>query len=1343
MAVVRSGEARGSGYVLGGRLVLTAAHVLKDPSSVSVQLPGLAGLVACRVVWRRLEDGPRGWDAALLLADGDLSQELLPGVRWGRLVTMQACPAQALGFPEAGKAGAHAVSLVQRAGRVLPESGRDRDRYVLAGDMGVESLKDDQGREGSDAAKKASPWGGMSGAALWCGSRPDMLALLTGVVVGDAPGWNHTQLEAVPAYMLASDPQVRQLVEEHTGQPMFLEPADLQNVTDLLATPRPPRSPADLLRPEQAVVSFMGRDDLLKDLEHWCAPDPEEIQAAPPSATADSVWGWDESPVRARLLTGGGGAGKTRLSGELAAQMTVRGWTTIRLTTDTSVPLNVLSQVRRPLLIVVDYAETRTQQLHALLAAVDHDQVTTPISVLALARAAGDWWTRAAQHPQGQVLATAPVTPVPALHHTPDDRATAYQQAAGAFSLRLHRLRPAVDWPALLPSVLDPAAQPPLIGAEFDTPLSVQMAALLALLDATGVPQPTEPARSLEGRLLGHERTYWDKTANHREGLRGERTGTQTRSLAVALACMVPAVDRDDARTLLAHLPGLTDDNAAAVRGELATWLTDLYPAPAEAEWGSLQPDRIAEHHLGTEASREPALFTRILTDLPSPQATQALTVLARTSQHKLHHGTISRILCDAVTNAPTVLAPAALTTATRTPHPTPLIAALTELTHATSDITLLHSLHDQIPHATLALSEWAGALTTTLVEHHNTPTADPADLAGSLNNQSVRLAALGRREDALTAITRAVEIYQSLADQQPDAFLPDLAMSLNNQSVRLAALGRREDALTAITRAVKIREALADQRPDAFLPDLAMSLNNQSNHLADLGRREDALTAVTRAVEIYQSLADQQPDAFLPDLAMSLNNQSVRLAALGRREDALTAVTRAVEIYQSLADQRPDAFLPDLAGSLNNQAGCLAELGRREDALTAVTRAVEIYQSLAAQRPDAFLPDLAGSLNNQSVRLAALGRREDALTAVTRAVEIYQSLAAQRPDAFLPDLAGSLNNQSVRLAALGRREDALTAVTRAVEIYQSLADQRPDAFLPDLAGSLNNQAGCLAELGRREDALTAVTRAVEIYQSLADQRPDAFLPDLAGSLNNQSVRLAALGRREDALTAITCAVKIREALAAQRPDAFLPDLAGSLNNQSVRLAALGRREDALTAVTRAVEIYQSLADQRPDAFLPDLAMSLNNQSNHLADLGRREDALTAITRAVKIREALADQRPDAFLPDLAMSLNNQSNHLADLGRREDALTAITRAVKIREALADQRPDAFLPDLAGSLNNQAGCLAELGRREDALTAVTRAVEIYQSLADQRPDVFREDLERAQQLRKLLRELPEA
>ncbi|MFD9740648.1 hypothetical protein, partial [Umezawaea sp. NPDC059074] len=56
-------------------------------------------------------------------------------------------------------------------------------------------------------------------------------------------------------------------------------------------------------------------------------------------------------------------------------------------------------------------------------------------------------------------------------------------------------------------------------------------------------------------------------------------------------------------------------------------------------------------------------------------------------------------------------------------------------------------------------------------------------------------------------------------------AFLPDLASSLNNQSVQLANLGRREEALDAATEAVNIRRRLAKARPDVHQTEYEHSL--------------------------------------------------------------------------------------------------------------------------------------------------------------------------------------------------------------------------------------------------------------------------------------------------------------------------------------------------------------------------------------------------------------------------------------------------------------------------------------------------------------------------------------
>ncbi len=85
----------------------------------------------------------------------------------------------------------------------------------------------------------------------------------------------------------------------------------------------------------------------------------------------------------------------------------------------------------------------------------------------------------------------------------------------------------------------------------------------------------------------------------------------------------------------------------------------------------------------------------------------------------------------------------------------------------------------------------------------------------------------MGRREDALAAGREAADAYRELAAARPDAFRPDLAGSLNNLSLRLADLGRREDALAAIQEGAQVYRELAAARPDAFRPGLARSLTN------------------------------------------------------------------------------------------------------------------------------------------------------------------------------------------------------------------------------------------------------------------------------------------------------------------------------------------------------------------------------------------------------------------------------------------------------------------------------------------------------------------------------------
>ncbi len=1199
----------GSGYVVAPRLVLTSAHVTPGVGArVDVVAAGTAIGCGGVVVWRG-RPGERD-DAALVEVDDPrwVPPQGRP-LRWGRVVTNRpGIECQAWGFPAFMQRPGRAPETAQPSGWLNPGDRYVGDRYVmtLAGQAPLPPIGE------------ASPWSGLSGAALYCGD------LLTGVVAADPAGSQHAAVETTPISVLCRVEGFRAVLARHDVPDLLLEPVELQK----LAEPETDvRSPAALLRARQHVVAFRGREQLLAALLEWA----------------------DGSGFAAQLIHGPGGQGKTRLAHEFATRLGAQRWASLWLNSQAPAEqLEVLADAAVPLLVIVDYAETRPDQVAAAIRACARHSGTTPVRMLLLARTAEDWWERlrAADHLVDELLDGTSATLLPTLAPETEDRREAYAQAVVGFTAALPRLPGQHDrhWSGIARQL----PTPNLAHASLASALTLHMTALADLLDTAdrhtahppGVPRSA--ADPVEKRLLAHERRYWQAAARRHAPLR--ELGEPTLDEALTAALLLGADDRDTADALLRRVPGLQDQSRER-RDTIRRWIAEVYPPLDNRPWGSLQPDRLTEWFVGTQFDANPALADPLVAGVTPNQATQLLTIYGRAAHQPAFHNRLGASLTALVIHHSDALAQPAIEVATQLEAPGPLITALRHLT-TNPDIPLefLVRLADQLPQASHNLAEWATQLTQRLTDHYrqhatNDPDAFLPALAGSLNNLSIRLGDLGRREDALSAITEAADAHRTLAAAHPDAFLPDFARSLNNLSVDLGDLGRREDALEAITEAVRIRRQLATTRPDAFLPDLAGSLNNLAIRLGELGRREDALEAITEAVEIRRRLAAARPDAFLPDLAMSLNNLAIRLGELGRREDALEAITEAVEVRRRLAAARPDAFLPNLAGSLNNLSVDLGELGRREDALEAITEAVDAYRTLAAARPDAFLPDLAASLNNLSVQLGELGRREDALEAITEAVDAYRTLAAARPDAFLPDLAASLNNLSVQLGELGQLEDAVEAITEAVEVRRRLAAARPDAFLPNLAGSLNNLSIRLGELGRREDAVVAITEAVDAYRTLAAARPDAYLPDLAMSLNNLSVDLGELGRREAALEAITEAVEIRRQLAAARPDAYLPDLATSLNNLSILLGELGRREEALEAITEAVQIRRQLAAARPDAYLPDLAMSLNNLSVDLGDLGRRQDALEAITEAVEIRRQLAARWPDAHLDELEQSL--------------------------------------------------------------------------------------------------------
>ncbi|MFC7616260.1 tetratricopeptide repeat protein [Actinokineospora soli] len=801
------------------------------------------------------------------------------------------------------------------------------------------------------------------------------------------------------------------------------------------------------------------------------------------------------------LEHGPAGQGKTRLATQLGHELPPR-WS-VFWPSHTATPHDLagaVADLALPTLIVLDYAETRPEQVTAVLSAIPpHSE----IKVLMLARVRGPWVDELAtvDDTVADHLATHfhhALDPLPQHNESTRQQPTAYREAVEAFAEQLQRV-PGLDhhdWTAAVHRLTRSNRV-----VETGHPLTLYLTVLADLLDtATPTDLHTRMAgHGPEDRVLTHERRYWKRVAETKPAL---TPLLHVLDAIIATTILTPPQSTEDTATALrACIPELTDQPTHVLTA-FTTVLTELFPSNTENTTGTLQPDRLAEHFAANHTLHSPHHTHRLATNATFEQATTVLTVLTRAVIHHPRHDQLAHHITTLINTHPGTLAHPALILITSVEHPAPLLSALQHTTtNPSTPIDVIVRLTDALPHTSVKLAPLAVTITQRLVDHHRTqPTTSLPHLAMSLNNLSNRLGDLGRWEEALGAITEAVDIRRRLAADRPDAFLPDLATSLNNLSVRLGDLRRQEEALAVITEAVKALRQLAADRPDAFLPDLATSLSNLSVLLGVLGYREEGLAAITEAAEVHRQLAAERPGQFLPNLALSLNNLSIRLGESGRPEEALTAITEAVEVYRRLANDRPDAFLPDLAMSLSNLSGRLGRLSRDVEALTAITEAVEVYRRLTNDRPDAFLPGLALSLNNLAILLGNLGHQEKGLAAITEAAEVHRQLATDRPDAFLPELALSLHNLAVRLGHMDRTEEGLAAITEAVGIRRRFAADRPDAFLPELATSLQNFAILLGESGRREEGLVAITEAVELRTDLAARWPTLHGSELQSS---------------------------------------------------------------------------------------------------------------------------------------------------------------------------------------------------------------------------------------------------
>ena len=1165
---------RGTGYLVAPGVVLTVQHVVQSARRSPAHIRTRRASSTLEEDWVQVREvvlaGDPRLDVALLLLESYWSVGGTPTP--GQVDIGAPIPFHACGFPAVHRDG-DARDTETARGLLRPDTMARSKAAILVLDVTSAVPATRELTSIAQGTRPRSGWAGLSGAAVFGPG-----GLLVGVVTESDVDFVADRLHAAPiTSVLADDALATHLPESwrHADTPRLSNQLTIgvgSRHRVRLRSPRrgrsgetahggrPPR-PIVLLTAKAETVPFIAREKPQQRLRDWCDA---------------------EAPVDYLVLSGEGGAGKSRLAAELCATMRREGWAAGLVEPEDGAAADLgVEEIGRPTLLVVDYADHLQGYVADLLRGAA-TRGSHKVRILTVVRDGEAFLRRFALELDADAESLGPDHEI-ALGRSPladEERVAHYRAACTAFSGVLGSPVPSTA-PNTEPEPDEEELRLRL--ASMPLPLLVHARAMLDVLDRPGPqspggsplpavpdPGPIEAAEVLRELLEREDEKYWKPLF---DGLLSTR---RARRAVFAVSTLVGAETEAEARSALGAVD-TAEMRSDTTRRRVVERMQDLYGD--DRLLPLVEPDLLGEQLIADTLLAGGSVGAVLDRVVSAGQLSRGLEVLLR--------------MCGS---------PVGTLGATA-------LAALVELVDTRLDRLVGQAIAVTVPDDP-TVGHDARQLPSRL--------ASCVELAAT-GSAAARVAAAVEFPPRVSLQRLAAAVYRIAADHAAAAEDDALAASLAARATTaLAALGQYDAAQATLQQAMTY---LGTTPTFASSPELARVLSAGSAVSLGTGRPAVAVQDATRAVQIVERLAGEDPGRHSAQLVEARLGLVLAFMAAGRRPEAERTAR------DSLAD--PSGL--DLSARLRLRAFLMYLLELRGDFGGAVELIRAGIDEIHAEHdPAEHLPEMCGLLVAQAVIQASLGRLVEGRASAEDAERTAEEFAlGGREEGALLLAQVRLGAASVAAADQDRAEAAELAQLARDALFRLYRDAE-DLYGHFYIVSEALLSRTLCDAGQFEEARQAARRGSNAARTGFVTRPALFLPGLVES----ALALANIHAVADDFDGATAVVE--DALGrVSRLDASLSARAQEFRALLLRVladieAARGEPGEGVSAARRAVDAYSALAGGRGEiGFLVHLVGSRLLLVKALNEADRLDEAVDQAQQVLADAERLIAEAPN------------------------------------------------------------------------------------------------------------------